>query len=170
MGLFSKITSMILGSTEEQSIKIKKEVAYNTNKAIYPNEAKAVEQLVSSQYEKALEQILYTIGNSIRHHAKLSRADHIKNSPFMQRFVDDYGFQYFVNGVSLGHQFQAGTADSQFQKEIGILMEELHKRMMNDATRSFSSQKVAECFSAGAKVAADLGFETGVQTYKNVYI
>ena len=88
MGLFSKITSMILGSTEEQSIKIKKEVAYNTNKAIYPNEAKAVEQLVSSQYEKALEQILYTIGNSIRHHAKLSRADHIKNSPFMQRFVD----------------------------------------------------------------------------------
>ncbi|MBT2641721.1 hypothetical protein J7I80_05760 [Bacillus sp. ISL-41] len=170
MGFLSRFTTILFGSKEDEIVRAKKEVAYATTKQLYPKEAKAVEDLVKGQYEKALEQILYTIGNAIRHHARLSNAEHIKNSAFMERFIEDYGFQYFINGVSLGHQTQAGTADVKFQKEISLLMEELHKRMMEDALKSFSSQKIADCFSAGAKTAADSGFQTGVYTYNNGYV
>ena len=170
MGFLGKIASVLLGSSEDKLIKAKKEIAYNAEKVLHPKEANALEELVSYQYEQALEKILYTIGNAIKHHANLSNTDQIKNSSFMQRFVDNYGFQYFTNGVSLGHQTQAGTADAKFQKEISTLMEALHKQMMEDAKRSFSSKKVAECFSAGAKVAADLGVETGVYIYNQGYI
>lgn len=170
MSLFRRISSIILGTSEDKLVKAKKEAAYRAEKALHPNEARAVEQLVDSYYEKALGQIMYTIGNTLKHHAKLNRADHIKNSEFMQRFNDDYGYRYFINGVSLGHQIQAGTADNNFQKEISILMEAIHKEMMVDANESFSSYKVAECFSAGAKVAADLGVKAGVEIYNQGYI
>jgi hypothetical protein len=170
MGFLGRISSVLLGSSEEKLIKAKKEIVYNSEKALHPKEAKALEQIVSSQYEKALEQILYTIGNSLRHHAHLTNADHVKNSAFMERFVENYGFEYFINGVSLGHQIQAGTTDVKFQREISTIMEGLHNKMMKDAMHSFSSQKVAECFSAGAKVAADLGAEAGAQIYNQGFI
>jgi hypothetical protein len=170
MGIFNKFAAMVLGSKEEQLIKAKKEIAYSVTRSRHPKEAEAVEVFVNGQYELALEKILYTIGNTLRHHAKLTDADHIQNSAFMERFIEDYGYHYFRNGVSLGHQTQAGTADRKFQADIGILMEGLHKRMMADANNSFSSPKIAECFSAGAKAAADAGFETGVQAYQKTYI
>jgi hypothetical protein len=170
MGLLGKVASVLLGSSEDKLKMAKREISYNAEKTMHPNEAKALEQLVSSYYEKALEQIIYKIGNAARHHANLTNVDHIKNSSFMQRFIDEYGFQYFANGVSLGHQVQAGTADAEFQKEINTLMESLHREMMNDAINSFSNQKTAECFSAGAKVAADLGAEAGMKIYNEGYI
>lgn len=170
MGFLGRFASALLGSSEDKLIKAKKEIAYNAERALHPKEAKAIEQIVSSQYEKALERILYAIGNSLRHHANLTNADHVKNSSFMGRFVENYGFEYFINGVSLGHQIQAGTADTKFQREISTIMEALHNKMVEDAMRTFSSQKVAECFSAGAKVAADLGAEAGAQIYNQGYI
>lgn len=36
---------------------------------------------------------------------------------------------------------------------------------MEDAMHSFTSTNVVECFSAGAKVAADLGAEAGMEIY-----
>lgn len=148
----------------------KREVTYNTTKAMYPNEAKALEQLVESYYEKALENILYTVGNAARHHANLTNSTIIKQNPFFERFVEDYGYNIFITAVSLGHQVKAGTADKRFQNEIIATMELVNKKMMNDAISSFSSQKIAECFSAGAKVAADLGLEAGEQIYNQGFI
>lgn len=170
MSFLRKMASVLLGSSEEKLVKAKREVAYSATKAMHPKEAEAVEQMVKSSYENALEKIIYTIGNTARHHAKLSSPDALINSPVMERFVDNYGFQYFINGVSLGYQLQAGTADSKFQEELTLLMESLHNEMMGDAVKTLGSQKQAECFSAAAKVAADLGVEAGAQMYEQGYI
>jgi hypothetical protein len=172
MGIFSSITSVLFGSSESQRIKAKKELSYNTQKALYPNEAKAVEELVQIHYDEALKEIIYILGNATKHHAHLteSKYHHVKNSPFIDRFIEYYAFKIFINAYSLGHQLRAGTADQTFQREIMIMMEDLNRNLLEEATSTFSSTKIAECFSIAASKAADLGSEAGAKVYEQGYI
>lgn len=172
MGIFSSISSALFGSSESQRIKAKKELAYNSQKALFPNEAKAVEELLQYHYEKALRDIIYVLGNASNHHANLSDSEYqkVKGNPFVDRFIEYYAYEIFINAYSLGHQLRAGTADEKFQREIMVMMQELNRNLLEEATSTFSSTKIAECFSIAASKAADLGAEAGAEVYDQEYI
>ncbi|MET3696851.1 hypothetical protein SAMN05877753_101574 [Bacillus oleivorans] len=161
MGLFRKIASVLSGSSEADLVNAKREIQYKADKAIYKKEAEAVEQMVLKSYEEAVGKIICRLGNAARHHAGLISANNFKTSPFLERFTEHYALEIFTKGVSLGHQAASGTADSKFQEEIGLLLDQINKRMVAEARQSSFTQIEAECFTIAGHTAFELGVQAG---------
>ena len=170
MGLLRKIASAFLGSSEADLVNAKREIQYKTDKAIYKTEAEMAEKIVMNDYEQAIQPIIYRLGNAARHHAGLTSANHFKTSSFLDRFIDHYAFEMFTKGVSLGHQAAIGTADPKFREEIGLMLDQINKRMIAEALRSSFTQKEGECFTVAGHTAFELGVQAGQTFAEQGYI
>lgn len=169
MSLFRRVASVLLGSSETDLIRAKKEIQYNAESLRNKEIAITLEKMVEESYEESLEQILHRLGNAARHHAKLTSTNHLTSSPFMERFVNTFAFEIYTKGVSLGHQLASGTADSKSQEEIGLLLDDDNKKMLSEAKIYFSKIE-AECFTIAAHTAFELGVLAGKNFYDQEYI
>lgn len=169
MGLFRRVASVLLGSSETDLIRAKKEIQYNAESLRNKEITITLEKMVGESYEESLEQILHRLGNAARHHANLTSANHLTSGPFMEKFVNSFAFDTYTKGVSLGHQLASGTADSKFQEEIGLLLDDDNKKMLTEAKKYFSHIE-AECFTIAAHTAFELGVQAGSNFYDQEYI
>lgn len=163
------LLSYLMGSSDAKLIGAKKEIAYLFEKINNPKIANKLEQYVSKAYEDSCNTAFRHCGQVARSHANLKSSDQLMNNDYIDRFIQIYGFGLFVNAVSVGYELSAGTFTPKLENELGIVMGDLNSQLMQDATQSYGSVKIAECFSSTGKVLADLGVEVGTDIYNKGY-
>lgn len=159
------LLSYLTGASDAKLISSKKEVAYLFEKVNNPEIADDLERFVSKEYEKANNVAFRHLGQIARSGAKLQSSEQIMNNDFVDRFIEVYGFGFFVNAITVGYELKAGTLSTKRKKELGIVMDDINLRMMKDAKQSYDSIKIAECFSSTGRVLADIGADTGEKIY-----
>lgn len=172
MGLFRKLASVLTGTPETTLIKTKAEFQYALDKVANPKMIETLESIVDSYFEQSVPKVVHLLGNSLKHHSKVSQsdADHIKSHSFLDKFVMHYVYNIFRKGFSFGHQLGIGAADEQFQKEVGLLLDEVVKEMVKEVKTYFKSDIVAESFIIALKTSFDLGVESGIDFSKQEYV
>lgn len=164
MGLFRKALSVLSGSSEETLIKAKAEIGHLIESKTNP-EYVAMTQYIAAEieekYNRALENIIYSVGNALNHHAHVSNDKYqkIKQSPFMYKYVDYYAKEVFAKGFYIG-RMKRYNEEQKYIDDTNLLMVEIVNNMKEEATSLFS-EKIAECFMYGTQKAFEDGALAG---------
>ncbi|KHF28221.1 hypothetical protein CM49_06622 [Paenibacillus sp. P1XP2] len=155
MGIFDKL----LGRNSAGHIKGRMKMELAIDSMRQPELLNILIEDVKRGHEAAIPQIVYKLGNALRHHAGLSQTEGRAYSehPFMQRFLEVYTLEFYNIGRSLGSQIKVDMADPKYQKEIGILCQDQGDQMKAEARITIKNEKVIECFIISCKEAFDIG-------------
>lgn len=159
MGLFDKL----LGRNSAGHIKGRAKMQLAFDSLMYPEIANIIIQDIRRGHEVAIQQIVYKLGNALKHHAGLSETEgrlYLDHS-FMQRFIEIHSLEFYNIGRGLGSQIRVGQADTQYQKEIGILCLDRSEIMKAEARKIIKNEKIIECFIISGKEAFDIGVNDG---------
>lgn len=175
MGFIEGFMNGLFGKKDSaQSIKARMAKEASNEILNSPKIASALMNIVQNNYEHIIPKLVYRLGNSMRHHAGAVQGgpEHqkIRDADFLQPYIEGYWFEFYKLGHSIGHQAAIGQADENYQKEIGILCKDVNDRMVNEAGRTFSNQKLIECFIITGKEAFDLGGQDGANLGSQDYI